>query len=64
MKFWAMTVDVVNGRTYWQKGSFESRQAIIEHVNRYSGNQKHIQIFQTTEHGLLEFLEHVAAGTY
>jgi len=68
-EFFGVTVNVVNGKTYWQagatkRGGFISKAELINHVKRYSRGRKHIVVYQENEQNELVFVEHLNAGTY
>ena len=62
--FYGMTVDVVNGRTYWQKGSFSTIAELVKHVKRYSSGFKHLVIYKMNDKDSLDFVEHKDSGSF
>ena len=63
-EFYGMTVDVINGTTYWQRGSFATTSDLIKHVKRYSQGRKHLVIYQQNDQGKLDFVEHKDSQSY
>ena len=68
-EFFGVTVNVVNGKTYWQagptkRGGFASKAELIHHVKRYSKGRKHIVVYAENNQRELIFVEHLNAGTY
>ena len=63
-EFYGVTVNVLNGKTYWQTGSYRSVADLVKHVKRYSKGLKHIVVYVEGKGGELVFVEHLNAGTY
>lgn len=63
-EFFGVTVNVLNGRTYWQTGRFASVADLVKHVKRYSRSHKHLVVYIEDEKRELVFVEHINAGTY
>ncbi len=63
-EFFGVTVNVLNGRTFWQTGRFASVDELIKHVKRYSRSHKHLLVYTEDEKRELVFVEHLNAGTY
>lgn len=68
-EFFGVTVNVANGKTYWQagetkRGGFTSKAELINHVKRYSKGPKHIVVYTEDNQRELVFVEHLNAGTY
>jgi hypothetical protein len=68
-EFFGVTVNAVNGKTYWQagaskRGGFISKAELINHVKRYSKGPKHIVVYTEDNQRELVFVEHLNAGTY
>ena len=63
-EFYGVTVNVVNGKTYWQTASYRSVADLVKHVKRYSKGRKHIVVYTEGKGGDLVFVKHMDAGTY
>ena len=63
-EFFGVTVNVVNGRTFWQTGSFASVADLVKHVKRYSRSHKHLVVYTEDKKRELVFVDHLNAGTY
>ena len=63
-EFFGMTINVVNGKTYWQAGGFATVGELVYHVRKYSKGRKHLLIYKQNKKGELVFHDHLSAGTY
>ena len=62
--FFGITINPINGKTYWQCGDFRSPSEVVTHVKAYTKTPKHLAIYRRKDGSDLEFVEHLNAGTY